>query len=94
MAANKAVTATFVAATTTGAPVVTSVTLINADTDVDIRALTNGTTIDFAAIGTTHLNFRANIGANTASVKFGYDTNPELPHRDPGAARIRGRHGG
>jgi hypothetical protein len=55
---------------------VTSITLVNADTDRDIATLTNGYVIDFAKLGTTRINFRANTNpATVGSVKFGYDAN-------------------
>ena len=52
---------------------VTSATLINADTDTDIRAIMNGDTFDFSLLGTENLNIRANTGAGTESVRFFLD---------------------
>jgi hypothetical protein len=54
---------------------VNSLTLVNADTDADIRALTNGATINLALDG-TNLNVRANTTpAAVGSVRFAYDGN-------------------
>ncbi len=58
---------------------VTSFTLMNADTDQPIAGfnpIAEGAVIDYTKIGTTHINIRANTSTATASVKFGYDTNP------------------
>ncbi len=55
---------------------VTSLTLINADTDQDIANLTEGYVIDFAAIGTQNLSIRANTSpATVGSVRFQLDAN-------------------
>ena len=47
-------------ATSVSAQTVTSFTLVNADTNKDIRPLKDGDVIDMAAIGTEALNVRAN----------------------------------
>ena len=53
------------------AGVVESYTLVNAETDEDIMEITEGDTINLAALATTKLNIRANINpATTGSVKF------------------------
>jgi hypothetical protein len=53
---------------------VTSLTLINADTDQDIGPLSNGATLNLATLPTTRLNVRANTNpATVGSVRFGYD---------------------
>src|SRR3989338_3046809 len=53
---------------------VISLTLINADTNADIGVLSDGATVNFAAIGTNHLNVRADTSpAIVGSVKFGLD---------------------
>jgi hypothetical protein len=57
-----------------GTPTVNSLTLYNADTDQPIQQLTNGSVIDTAAIGTTHLTIVAN-ATGTRSVAFGMDGN-------------------
>jgi len=76
-AAAISVTATY---TTSTSQAVTSLTLINADTDQPVAGhnpLMNGATINFATIGTRNLNIRANTNpATVGSVRFGLDTNP------------------
>lgn len=52
---------------------ISGLTLINADTDKDISGLTHGQEINFAIIGTTKLNVRANPAASTGSVVFMLD---------------------
>ncbi len=62
--------------TATAAPVnrVTGFTLVNADTDADIRTLTNGETINLATLPTLNLNIRANTSpAAVGSVRFDYN---------------------
>lgn len=55
---------------------VSSFTLVNADTDKDIATLTEGYVIDFAAIGTSNVNIRANTSPSTVgSVQFALDAN-------------------
>jgi hypothetical protein len=55
---------------------VTSFTLINADTDLDIGPLNNGATINLATLPTRNLNVRANTSPTTVgSVRFAYDGN-------------------
>lgn len=59
-------------------PVVTSLTLINADTDQPVATLpvlSNNAVLDFSTLPTRRLNVRANVGSGVASVKFGYDAN-------------------
>lgn len=68
-----------VAAAPRAVPAVTSLTLINADTDQPVAGfapIANGATIDLSALPTRRLNVRANVGTGAASVKFGYDANP------------------
>ncbi|HEX7900037.1 MAG TPA: DUF5060 domain-containing protein [Planctomycetota bacterium] len=60
---------------TVGGPVVSSFTLVNADTDADIGPLTSGQSIDLNAA--RNLNIRAN-ASGAASVRFGYDANPNV----------------
>ncbi len=58
---------------------ITNYTLVNADTDQDIRTLdhTITETIDFSAIGTQNINIRANTNpATVGSVVFGLDGDP------------------
>jgi hypothetical protein len=55
---------------------VTSFTLINADTNKDIRTLTNGEVVNLAQIGTTRINIRANTSpATVGSVVFALNSN-------------------
>lgn len=79
-----------------GAPTeVTSLTLINADTNADIGTMTDGMTIDFAAIGTTNLSVRANTNPNpTGSVKFSYDGNNNYHTENFAPYAIAGDSGG
>jgi len=56
---------------------VASFTLIDADTDQPVSAhdpLVDGATIDFAAIGTSNLNVRANVSGTVGSVVFDLDS--------------------
>ena len=56
---------------------VTSLTLVNADTDQDIMQLTNGATLNLQTLPTRNLNVRANTNPSTVgSVRFGLDINP------------------
>jgi glucose/arabinose dehydrogenase len=66
MTANKTITATFVLIQQ-----VSSFTLVNAATDLDIQTLTDGATLDLGALPTTSLNIRANTTPSpVGSVKF------------------------
>ncbi|MBO9703746.1 MAG: right-handed parallel beta-helix repeat-containing protein [Sporocytophaga sp.] len=59
---------------TPGVTKVTSVTLVNADTDKDIMTLSNGAVIDYSKIGTKNINVRANVASGFAgSVQFKLD---------------------
>src|SRR5687768_10356813 len=58
---------------------VTSLTLLNADTDQPVVGLENfvdGAVLDLATLPTTRLNVLANVTADVSSVNFGYDANP------------------
>ncbi|MFC6223002.1 PQQ-dependent sugar dehydrogenase [Hymenobacter artigasi] len=67
MTANKSINATF----TANAPQVTSLTLINADTDLDLQALTTGAVLNLATLPTPNLTIRANTSpATVGSVLF------------------------
>lgn len=57
-------------ATTTTTGKVTSLTLVNADTDQDIMELKEGATINLANLPTKNLNIRANTGSDVSSVNF------------------------
>ena len=63
MNTNKTITATFTASV---GQQVTSFTLVNADTDLDIQALPTGATLNLAALPTRNLNIRA--ATNPATV--------------------------
>ncbi len=57
---------------------VTSLTLINADTDQPISSLTSGAVLDLATLPTRNLNVRANTNPTTVgSVHFGLDSNAD-----------------
>jgi hypothetical protein len=55
------------------APAVNGLTLINATTNKAIGALANGATIDLNDV--RNLSIKAEVSANTKSVRFGYDNN-------------------
>lgn len=60
-----------ITATTAQAQAVTSFTLVNAQTDTDIRTLANGETIDLSALQNGQLSIRANTDpATVGSVRF------------------------
>ncbi len=63
---------------------ITGLVLYNADTNQPIQTLTNGATIDFSKIGTSHLSIVATTGTGTHSVIFGLDSNSRF--RDEGMA--------
>ncbi|MGA7305987.1 MAG: DUF5060 domain-containing protein, partial [Rhodothermales bacterium] len=55
---------------------VTSFTLVNADTDLDIGPLADGDTLNYATLPTLNLSVRANTSPDpVGSVRFGYDGN-------------------
>jgi hypothetical protein len=47
--------------------------LLNADTGAVIRTITEGSTIDFAALPTRRVAIRADVSGTVGSVRFGYD---------------------
>ena len=56
---------------------VTSFTLVNADSDLDLGPLTAGQTLNLRTLPTRNLNIRANTNPSAVgSVRFGYDANP------------------
>ncbi|MGY3089348.1 putative repeat protein (TIGR02543 family) [Hymenobacter sp. UYAg731] len=68
MTANKSITATFTAAT---GPQVTALTLVNADSDLDIQPLTTGAVLNLATLPTANLTVRATTSpATVGSVLF------------------------
>ena len=54
---------------------VTSLTLVNADTNADIGPLEDGDTINFSVLPTRNLSVRANVSGSPGSVRFAYDGN-------------------
>jgi hypothetical protein len=54
---------------------VTSLTLVNADTDQDVGTLTNGMVVSYGQLGTRRINIRANVSGTAGSVVFGFDSN-------------------
>lgn|GEM_PF-2998581 len=52
---------------------VTSLTLVNADTNQDLMNLTSGTTLNLGQLPTTNLNVRANVSGAVESVRFSLD---------------------
>ena len=54
------------------AQTVTQLVLVNAATDLDIDPLTDGSTIDLAATGTS-LNVRAEVSGTVGSIRFSLD---------------------
>lgn len=57
-------------------PTAHSLTLVNADTDEDISEILEGDVFVLENIGTSNLNIRAEVDANTESVTFGYQDEP------------------
>ena len=55
---------------------VTSLVLINADTDTDIATINEGDVFILEDIGTNNLNIRAEVSSTTESVIFGYQNTP------------------
>ncbi len=79
MTANRAITATFTA--TGGGQQVSSFTLVNADTDLDLQALPTGSVLNLATLPTSNLNIRANTSPVTVgSVAFGLSGAQTLDH--------------
>jgi hypothetical protein len=54
---------------------VTRVIVVNADTDLDSKQLTQQDIIDFSDVGTKNINIRAEVVPIGGSVKFGFDGN-------------------
>ena len=81
MTANKALTATFIAVS--AAQQVTSFTLVNADTDLDVQVLTTGSTLNLATLPTRNLNIRANTNpATVGSVVFALSGTQVVAHTE------------
>ena len=79
MTANKSITATFAA----NGPQVTSLTLINADTDLDLQPLTTGAVLNLASLPTSNLTIRANTSpATVGSVLFVLDGAQAVRHNE------------
>ncbi|MHC2993575.1 hypothetical protein OB13_19065, partial [Pontibacter sp. HJ8] len=49
---------------------ITSLLLVDAHTEKDVMTVTNGASLSFSALGTTKLNFRANLASSVGSVKY------------------------
>ncbi|MBC7923614.1 MAG: SBBP repeat-containing protein [Ferruginibacter sp.] len=62
---------------------VTNFTLVNADTDLDVGILFNFGTVDYAAIGTTNINIRANTSPAVGSVIFTLLGSPTVTENSP-----------
>lgn len=74
---------------------VTSLTLINADTDADLQTLTTGTTLNLATLPTRNLNVRATTTpAAVGSVRFGYDGNGSFRVENVGPYALAGDSSG
>ena len=70
---------------------VQSLTLINADTDVDIGPLADGQTLNLATLPTVNLSVRANPGATSpGSVRFAYDGNANFQTENIAPYALRG----
>jgi MYXO-CTERM domain-containing protein len=76
-------------------PAVNSFTLVNADTDQDIGPLSNGATVNLAALPTRNLNVRANTSPVTVgSVRFGLDGVASYRIENSGPYALAGDTGG
>ncbi len=76
---------------------VVSFSLINADKDQPIAGfdpLTNGATLNLALLPTRNLNIRANTSGTVASVRFGFDNNPNYRTDDVSPYSLAGDSGG
>ena len=77
------------------ADAVVSLTLVNADTDLDIGPLTNGMTLNLATLPTRNLNVRANTNpATVGSVRFGYNGNASYMIQSGAPYALGGDSGG
>lgn len=59
----------------TGGPAVTRFSLVNADTDQVVGPLSNNAVINYATLGTSHINIIAETSGGAQSVVFGFDAN-------------------
>jgi hypothetical protein len=74
---------------------VTTLMLINADTDQDIGPIQNGDTINLSLIGTSNLNVRADTSpATVGSVVFGLDGNPNFKTESTAPYALAGDNAG
>ena len=81
MTGNKAITATFSAVP--AGQSVTSFTLVNADTDLDLQTLATGATLNLATLPTANLNIRANTNpATVGSVVFNLSGPQPIVHTE------------
>ncbi|MDB5294532.1 MAG: polymorphic rane protein, partial [Phycisphaerales bacterium] len=89
--------AVVLAAATPAIPAVTSLTLINADTDqpmVGLTTLTNGATLDLSKLPTKRMNVRANVNSTALSVRFAYDSNANYRVESGAPFSLAGDSGG
>ena len=78
-----------------GAQSVTSFTLVNADSDLDLGPLNDGATINLATLPTRNLNVRSNTNpALVGSVRFGYDGNASHSTENSAPYALAGDSGG
>ena len=85
LTANRSITANF-AIGTAPPPQVTGFTLVNADTEQDIQALSSGTTLNLATLPTRNLNVRASTSpATVGSVAFALSGPQPQAQTDAGA---------
>jgi glucose/arabinose dehydrogenase len=73
--ATKSFTFTVTSGTTPSGTGVKTFSLVNADTGAFIRTITEGSTIDFAALPTQRVAVRADVSGTAGSVRFGYEGN-------------------
>ncbi len=75
-------------------PTISSLVLVNAVTDQDIKTIEEGDIFDLADIGTNQLNIRAEVSDDTESVVFGYQDNPNYQTESVPVYAIGGDNGG
>jgi type 1 glutamine amidotransferase len=75
-------------------PKVTSLVLVNADTDQDISEIKEGDVFNLAEIGTSNLNVRAEVEGETESVIFDYNGQNKFQIDNTAAYALGGNTGG
>ncbi len=75
-------------------PTISSLVLVNAVTDEDIKTIAEGDIFDLAEIGTDQLNIRAEVSDDTESVVFGYQDNTTYQTESVPVYAIGGDNGG